>query len=193
MATSEHSSIEAQFAQAEEELRRCQNTLVQLRKQLARPITQEYIFAGPQNTPVSFSSLFGAQQDLVVIHNMGASCTYCTLWADEFNGVLPHLQDRTAFVVISPDAPEAQQRFAEERGWKFFMVSSQGTTFREDMGFQTTEGVLPGISTFHKSSDGSIASVASDFFGPGDSYNGLWHIFDLLHDGSNGWEPHYRY
>ena len=193
MATSEQSSIEAQYAQAEEELRRCQSKLLQLSRQLARPITQEYLFAGPENTRVSFSSLFGDQQDLIVIHNMGASCVYCTLWADEFNGALPHLQNRAAFVVISPDAPEAQQRFAQERGWKFPMVSSQGTTFKEDMGFQTAKGVMPGISTFHRHADGSITSVASDFFGPGDSYNSVWHVFDLLHDGVNGWEPQYRY
>lgn len=128
-----------------------------------------------------------------MIHNMGVSCVYCTLWADEFNGVLPHLLDRAAFVVISPDGPEVQQRFAGERGWKFSMLSSKGNTFREDMGFQTEEELLPGISTFHKNTDGSITSVASDFFGPGDTYCGVWHTFDLLLDGSNGWEPQYSY
>jgi Bacterial protein of unknown function (DUF899) len=162
METSEQTSIEAQYAQAEKELRRSQNKLVQLRKQLAKPITQDYIFTGPENTLIKFSSLFGAQQDLIVIHNMGVTCVYCTLWADEFNGVLSHLLDRAG-------------------------------TFREDMGFQSAEQLLPGISPFHKNTDGLITSVASDFFGAGDNYSGIWHIFDLLLHGSNGWEPQYRY
>ena len=36
--------------------------------------------------PVRLSQLFGDKASLFVIHNMGASCPYCTLWADGFNG-----------------------------------------------------------------------------------------------------------
>ena len=38
--------------------------------------------------PVRLSELFGEHDDLVIIHNMGASCRYCTLWADGFSGYL---------------------------------------------------------------------------------------------------------
>lgn len=48
-------------------------------------------------------------------------------------------------------------------------------------------------STFRKDTDGSITLVASDVFGPGDNYSNIWHVFDLLRDGSNGWEPQYKY
>ena len=34
--------------------------------------------------------LFGEKDQLLVIHNMGRGCRYCTLWADGFNGFLPH-------------------------------------------------------------------------------------------------------
>ena len=34
------------------------------------------------------SDLFGDADDLILIHNMGKGCPYCTLWADGFNGVL---------------------------------------------------------------------------------------------------------
>ena len=34
------------------------------------------------------------KDDLVVIHNMGASCAYCTLWGDGFNGVYEHLANK---------------------------------------------------------------------------------------------------
>ncbi len=59
--------------------------------------------------PIRLSALFGDKNTLFVIHNMGAGCSYCTLWADGFNGVLPHLESRAAFVVSSPDAPERQE------------------------------------------------------------------------------------
>ena len=60
----------------------------------------DYDFATPQGT-VSLSALFGDKPDLIVIHNMGASCAYCTLWADGFNGVYDHLANRAGFVVSS--------------------------------------------------------------------------------------------
>lgn len=66
---------------------------------------------------VRLSELFGDKQDLFVIHNMGTSCPYCTLWADGYNGVYHHLADRAAFVVASPDDPQVQARFAASRGW----------------------------------------------------------------------------
>ena len=61
---------------------------------------------------VRLSALFGDKDHLFVIHNMGAGCPYCTLWADGFNGIMPHLENRAAFVVCSPDSPEQQRKFA---------------------------------------------------------------------------------
>ncbi len=193
MTTSSQQAIEAQLAQTEEELRHCQEKIVQLRRQLNKPAVRDYTFNGPGNTRVPLSSLFGKHEDLIVIHNMGQGCNYCTLWADGFNGVLPHLQDRAAFVVISPDEPATQADYARERGWKFKMLSSQGTTFRADMGFQSDSEVLPGVSVFHKDAAGTITHVAHDVFGPGDNYCAVWHLFDLLPQGDNGWEPKRRY
>jgi hypothetical protein len=31
--------------------------------------------------------------------------------------------------------------------------------------------------------------VARDFFGPGDLYCSAWHLFGLLKDDEDGWEP----
>lgn len=96
---------------------------------------------------VSLSSLFGGKDDLFVIHNMGASCAYCTLWADGYNGAYDHLASRAAFVISSPDTPDVQKRFAEKRGWRFPMVSHQGSAFAADMGYRTEKGsFLPGVS-----------------------------------------------
>jgi hypothetical protein len=57
---------------------------------------QDYEFATPQGK-ARLSALFGDKDTLFVIHNMGITCPYCTMWADGFNGVFEHLRDRAAF------------------------------------------------------------------------------------------------
>jgi predicted dithiol-disulfide oxidoreductase (DUF899 family) len=66
---------------------------------------QDYGFATPEGT-AHLSDLFGDKRDLIVILNMGAACPYCTLWADGYNGRYPHISNRAAFVVSSPDTPQ---------------------------------------------------------------------------------------
>jgi len=142
--------------------------------------------------PVTLEALFGDKDDLMVIHNMGSSCAYCTLWADGYNGVYPHLADRAAFVVSSPDSPAAQEKFAESRGWRFPMVSHQGTGFAEDMGYRGENGWMPGISVFRQE-NGRILRVSDAAFGPGDDFCTAWHFLDLLPGGPAGWQPKFRY
>src|SRR5437879_11525777 len=59
---------------------------------------EDYEFAVPGGTS-RLSALFGEKETLFVVHNMGMSCAYCTLWADGFNGAYDHLRNRAAFVV----------------------------------------------------------------------------------------------
>jgi predicted dithiol-disulfide oxidoreductase (DUF899 family) len=141
---------------------------------------------------VRLSELFGDKDSLFVIHNMGAGCPYCTLWADGFNGVLPHLENRATFVVASPDAPATQEKFKAGRGWRFRMVSHQGTSFAADMGYRGENGFLPGVSVF-KRQNGKMLRVGDTAFGPGDDYCSLWHFFDLLPEGSGDWRPRFAY
>ena len=153
--------------------------------------TKNYRLASAEG-PVLLSDLFGAQDTLIVIHNMGASCPNCTLWADGLNGVYDHLRSRAAFVVASPDAPEQQRKFAIGRGWKFPMVSYQGSHFGEDMGYRNEDGARPGISVFKREGD-KIMRVSDTSFSPGDDFCTVWHIFDLIPEGAAGWRPKYRY
>src|SRR6516165_10524291 len=112
-------------------------------QQSAEPqAVMDYTFATPDG-PVRLSQVFGDKASLFVVHNMGAGCPYCTLWADGFNGVFEHLRNRAAFVLSSPDAPQKQQKFAQARGWRFPMVSCQSTTFPQDMGYWR-DGPMPG-------------------------------------------------
>ncbi len=189
--------VETQLATAMADLEKAKQRVVELRRQLPTESVADYELTGPAGCK-KLSALFGDKPDLILIHNMGAGCPYCTMWADEFNGVLHHLESRAAFVVVSPDAPEVQQRLAGKRGWRFRMYSAKDTTFIEDMGFGSEEEhydshAMPGVSALHKKPDGSIVRVARDFFGPGDLYCGVWHLFDLLRDGPGEWEPQFQY
>ena len=153
---------------------------------------KDYVFTRPDGASVRLAELFGAKADLFVIHNMGRGCPYCTLWADGFNGVYPHLSNRAAFVLSSPDKPEEQRRFAESRSWKFPMVSHAGTTFAADMGYRSDDGYLPGVSVFQRR-DGKVLRVSDAAFSPGDDFCSVWHLFDLIPEGAAGWQPRYRY
>lgn len=152
----------------------------------------DYEFQGPSG-PVRLSALFGDRDDLFVIHNMGKSCSSCTMWADGFNGIYDHIASRAAFVVISPDPPEVQQSFAADRGWRFPMVSHAGTSFAADMGYRSASGGwMPGISAFRR--DGKrILRIADTGFNPTDDFCTVWRFFDLLPEGSEGWRPKLRY
>lgn len=137
--------------------------------------------------PVRLSQLFDGHEDLILVHNMGVSCSYCTLWADGYNGLHPHVVARAGFAVSSPDRPTVQKKFAESRGWKFPMVSHAGTSFAADMGYVSTKGGwMPGVSVFRR--DGStILRVSDTGFSPGDDFCTLWHFFDLLPGGVGEW------
>jgi predicted dithiol-disulfide oxidoreductase (DUF899 family) len=153
----------------------------------------DYTLQESRGGPVRLSDLFGNRNDLLVVHNMGRGCVYCTLWADGFNGLLDHLQDRTAFVVATPDDPATQQQFAASRNWRFRMVSTAGSQFSEDMGFEVDGAPMPGVSAFQRTADGAILRTGFDSFGPDDDYSPPWRLFDLLASGRGEWEPRYRY
>ena len=152
----------------------------------------DYVFTNASGS-VRLSELFGDKADLIVIHNMGSSCPYCTLWADGFNGIYDHLANRAAFVVSSPDTPDHQERFAANRGWRFPMVSHSGTSFAADLGYRTADGGWrPGVSVFRRDAS-RILRFADTGFCPGDDFCALWHIFDMLPDGAGDWQAKFRY
>lgn len=186
-------SIQRELDEAERELHRCRERVLALRRAVRGTSVAPYTFQGPEGATVRLSELFGDMNDLIVVHNMGKSCPYCTLWADGFNGLVPHLENRAAFVVVSPDAPAVQQEFAQGRGWRFRMLSCHGTSFAADMGYQSPNGKpTPGVSTFQRRGDG-IVRIATAPLGPGDDFCALWHLFSMLEDGPKGWQPKFSY
>ena len=152
----------------------------------------DYQFA-TLDQPVRLSELFGTKDDLFVIHNMGRSCPYCTLWADGFNGIYPHIADRASFVIASPDPPQEQHQFAANRGWRMPMISHQGSSFAKDMGYRSAEGGwLPGVSVFRRDAH-RILRVADAGFQPADDFCTLWHLVNLLPEGAADWQPQLTY
>lgn len=165
--------LESRIADLEREL-------ATLRSRVGDAPVADYHLTG-WDGPVRLSGLFADRDRLIVIHNMGLSCLYCTMWADGFNGILPYLVERAAFAVASPDDPAEQRRGAEERGWRFRMVSTRGSRFARDMGFEDDDGgPMPGVSTFVKDPDGTMRRYAMAPFGPGDRFCAVWSFVDLL-------------
>lgn len=174
-------NLRARIAELRREMRAVQRTLT------PEPV-RDHGFVGAGG-PVRLSELFGDKDDLFVVHNMGADCPYCTLWADGYNGIYRHLASRAAFVVASPDAPDKQQRLAEARGWRFPMVSDSGSAFAADMGYVDARGrCLPGVSVFQRQG-GAIRRVSDAGARPLDDLCVLWHLFELLPGGAGTWKP----
>ncbi len=168
-----------------------------LKKQLAEarsqaspePVTN-FEFESASGT-AHLADFFGEKDDLLVIHNMGKSCNYCTLWADGFSGYQRHLTERASFVLVSPDDPETQAKLAGARNWTFNMAQDKSREFSSAMGvWSEKEGWWPGVSGFHRNEDGSIVRTGFAVFGPGDDFCLVWPMHELLPGGTHGWEPH---
>lgn len=189
--------IDKEISAIQNEIEAAKQRLVEARKRRPKEPVNDYVLKDSEGNDVKLSQLFGDKEDLILVHNMGTGCAYCTMWADGFTGLVPHLSDRAAFVVCSPDKPDVQKRFAAKRNWNFKMVSAHDSTFVKDMGFWEENGPYPGpwpgVSSFHKDPDGQIYRVSRGHFGPGDDFCAVWPFLDLLENGANGWEPKYFY
>jgi predicted dithiol-disulfide oxidoreductase (DUF899 family) len=143
-----------------------------------------------ESGPVKLSDLFGDKKELIIIHNMGRSCDYCTMWADGFESMRLHLESRAAFVLVSPDSPERQAEVRKERGWTYRMVQDDSRAFTQAMGYwNEKDGWWPGTSVFAKGEDGTITRTGKAFFGPGDAFCPAWQFFSMLPGGAGDWEP----
>lgn len=186
--------IAEQISALEQEIIARKAELYRLKKSMPRFEVPDYELWDRHGHRVKLSDLFVDKQELILVHNMGASCPYCTLWADGFIGIHHHLQNRAAFAVSTPDAWMAMERFASSRGWKFPIYSTEGSTLKHDLGFQLANGsYYPGVSTFSKDEKGRIFHVAKAFFGPGDDFCSLWYLFDLLPSEDPDWAPQFTY
>lgn len=140
----------------------------------------------------SLLELFGEHNQLLAIHNMGQSCRYCTLWADGFNGFLPHLESAMSVVLLSPDAPELQRTFANSRGWRFRLASHGGGSYITEQTVLVDQNNMPGAVVYERHGE-RIVRRGSAVFGPGDRYCSMWSLLGLAGLGEADWTPQFSY
>lgn len=136
--------------------------------------------------------LFGENDLLLVIHNMGEACRYCTLWADGLNGFVPHLESAMSVVLVSKDEPSKQRQFANSRGWRFRLASHGGGDYSREQTVMDGADNMPGAVVYERKGD-KITRKNSSAFGPGDLYCSMWGLLGLAGLGEATWTPQYRY
>lgn len=179
--------LATQITNLEQSILNQKEQLAALRKKITPKKMGPYFFLDFLGQRVSLSELFFHKTELILIHNMGSSCAWCTMWADGLIGLVPYLESKASLVVTSPEDPIIQQKFHRQKGWNFNMCSTKGSSFRKDLGFEDEHGPQPGVSTFIKKADG-IYLVSSARFGPHDNYCVTYDFFDLLPSGWSEWD-----
>jgi predicted dithiol-disulfide oxidoreductase (DUF899 family) len=122
----------------EKEFTRLRDELNQRRRDLPwEAVTKDYVFEGPDGKE-TLSDLFAGRSQLVVYHFMfgpdwKAGCPHCSRWADNFDGIIVHLNQRDVTMVAVSRAPYPKLAAYEARmGWSFKWLSSQATDFNFD-------------------------------------------------------------
>ena len=179
------------IAELEKQIFELTTRLNDLRKSNTGDVVQNYSFA-TQNGESSLLDLFGDRDQLLLIHNMGQGCRYCTLWADGFNGFLPHLESEMAVVLVSKDPPDVQRQFANSRDWRFRLASHGGGDYIREQTVCEGEENMPGAVVYKRDGD-TIRRRNSCIFGPGDLYCSMWGLLALAGRSDGDWTPQYRY
>jgi len=170
-------------------------------------LDKKYVFDGPKGKE-SLSDLFEGRSQLVVYHfifhpSWEEGCKSCSFWADNFNGIIVHLNHRDVTTVAISKAPLAKlEAFKKRMGWSFKWVSSFDTDFNRDYQVSFTPEVMekgamyynygmnkfpmeeaPGISVFYQDKDDSIFHTYSCYARGLDMLNGAYHYLDLVPKG----------
>jgi predicted dithiol-disulfide oxidoreductase (DUF899 family) len=140
----------------------------------------------------TLSALFAGRDRLLLIHNMGQGCRYCTLWADGINGVLAHLEDAMAVALVSKDPPDVQRRLAADRGWRFRVASHGGGDYMREQSIAGDGSNHPGAVVYERN-NGKIFRRGRASFGPGDLYCPVWHLLALGGIAESEWTPQFHY
>lgn len=180
-----------EIAKLEKQLYELTTKLNELRKTNSGDEVRNYTFA-TSDGEVTLLDMFGDKDRLLVIHNMGQGCRYCTLWADGFNGFLPHLESAMSVVLVSKDSPEVQRTFANSRNWRFRLASHGGGDYIQEQTVMEGERNTPGAVVYER--EGSrIRRKNAAVFGPGDLYCSIWNLLGMAGLGEGDWTPQYRY
>src|SRR5712692_3248352 len=109
----------------EKEFTRLRDELSQLRRELPwEAVTKIYVFEGP-NGKQTLPELFDGRSQLIVYHfmfdpSLDAGCPHCSFWADNFNGIIVHLDQRDVTMIAVSRAPLSRLAAYQKRlGWNF--------------------------------------------------------------------------
>ena len=196
-----------QLLAREKDFTRMRDELTAARRNLPwERVDKRYVFqtdAGPK----TLAELFGDKQQLVVYHFMfgptwDQGCKSCSFWADNFNGIVTHLEHRdVSFTAISRAPLPKLQAYAQRMGWSFPWVSScetdfnfdYGVSFRPDDGaatynFEPVKGTFEereGASVFFKDGSGDVLHTYSCYARGIDLMNTAYNIRDIVPRGRN--------
>ena len=197
-----------QFLAKEKEFTRVRDQVSQRRRDLPwERVDKEYVFDGP-NGKETLSDLFAGRSQLIVYHFMfgpdwEAGCPHCSFWADNFDGIIVHLNQRDATMIAVSRAPSNKLATYKKRmGWHFKWVSSSDTDFNFDYHVSFTPEELAkkaafynytiqepqdsereGVSVFYKDPRGSVFHTSSAYARGIDMVNAAYHYLDLIPKG----------
>lgn len=215
----EYRRLREELLEAEEALKDQRERVAEMRRRL--PLTRldaDYVFTeGPadlsRNSESDFfetrlSELFEAGKDRLIVQHLmfgpewGQGCPMCSMWADGFDGVAHHLDDRLNFVVVAR-APVAKLRdWGRRRGWRRLrLLSSYENSFNEDFGVEfEPDRQLPALSVFTRDENGDVfhfytteGSLVERHHRAMDLYTPVWNLYDLLPGGRGDWMPSHFY
>jgi len=192
----------------EKEFTRLRDQLSQARRDLPwERVDKRYVFEGP-NGQETLPELFDGRSQLIVYHFMFApdweeGCPHCSHWADNFNGIIVHLNQRdVTMVAVSRAVYGKLAAYKKRMGWSFKWVSSAGTDFNFDYHVSFTPEALAGekafynytmqnpyvsdregVSVFYKDPAGSVFHTYSAYARGIDMLNVDYHYLDLVPKG----------
>src|SRR5437879_10105109 len=144
-----------QFLVREKEFTRLRDQLSQARRDLPwERVDKRYVFEGP-NGQETLAELFDGRSQLIVYHFMfppewEEGCPHCSRWADNFNGIIVHLNQRdVSMVAVSRAAYAKLAAYKKRMGWSFKWVSSSGTDFNFDYDVSFTPEAVAGEKAFY--------------------------------------------
>jgi predicted dithiol-disulfide oxidoreductase (DUF899 family) len=132
----------------EKELTRRGDELASRRRELPWvAVEKDYRFETEDGTK-TLAELFDGRSQLAVYHFMfgppyEAGCPVCSSIADTLAPQVPHLNARDTTLLLASRAPlEKLLAYRDRMGWDIGWVSSGGSDFNRDLGFQHTEEEL---------------------------------------------------
>ena len=188
------------FLTKEKEFTRLRDELSRERRELPwEHVKKQYAFESDRGRE-TLGELFGKHNQLIVYHFMYApdweiGCRGCSFWADNFNGIVPHLNARNVSLVAVSRAPlQKLQAQARRFGWTFKWVSSLGNDFNYDYNVSFRPEALEPNAAFYNYSPQKLDSTEmpgiSAFFRDGDQ---IYHSYSTYARGLDMLNTAYHY